>query len=464
MSNSQSQAWGGREVPVLHRAEWLIPVASPPILDGAVLVMGGHILAAGPFAEVRAASPSDTKQVDHGSAAIMPGLVNAHTHLELSGLQGRIGLPTKGFAQWLGEMLSLRSLMTPQMQREGLRDGQQQLLASGCCLCGDITNGACLESNGNGPAWTSPTSDENRGLGAGISTHHSSLITHHSLATNHPPLSRQVFLEVLGFDQESLADCLGPDSDGTLRMSSAGVSPARASLAAHACYSTSGKVIREAKEWCRTKHLPFSIHAAEHAEEIEFLERGAGFCREVLENLGRWTPGWTPPGTTPVRYLEGLQVLDAQTLLVHAVHLTDADWEIVVTQQCPVCFCPRSNRNLNVGQPDIAKALRCGVVAALGTDSLASNTDLNLFAEAAYVLDNYAEVPAEAIVFMMTQGGARALGQEQQFGSIEAGKQANLLAVSLPDAVPLDQLFETIIHQGNKGAWRWAHHPAHRCD
>ncbi len=265
----------------------------------------------------------------------------------------------------------------------------------------------------------------------------------------------------MGFDRESLAESLAPDLDQTLRALTTSGLPL--SLAAHACYSTSGKVIREAKEWCRTRRLPFSIHVAEHREEIEFLERGAGFCREVLENLGRWTPHWTPPGTTPIRYLDRLQVLDAQTLLVHAVHLTDADWEIVVGKQSPVCFCPRSNRNLNVGRPDIAKALRCGVVAALGTDSLASNTDLSLFAEAAYILDNYAGVSPEALVLMMTRGGARALGQEQRFGSIEAGKRANLLAVSLPDAVPNDQLFETIIHQGNKGAWRWVHHPANRC-
>jgi cytosine/adenosine deaminase-related metal-dependent hydrolase len=190
------------------------------------------------------------------------------------------------------------------------------------------------------------------------------------------------------------------------------------------------------------------------------LQRGSGFCRKVLEDLGRWAPRWTPPGTTPVRYLDQLQVLDSQTLLVHAVHLIAEDWEIVQKHGCTVCFCPRSNQNLNVGRADIAKALRYGLVTALGTDSLASNLDLNLFNEAAYVLENYPDVPPEAIFLMMTSGGARALGQEQHFGSIESGKQAPLLVVSLPDALPLQQLFEAIIQQGNKGAWRWAHHPA----
>jgi aminodeoxyfutalosine deaminase len=463
-SNCRSQAPGGMDIPVLHRAAWLIPVVSPPLSDGAVLVGGSRILAAGSYAEVRAVSPLSAKQVDHGSAAIMPGLVNAHTHLELTGLLGQIDLPKESFAQWLKEILSLRSLMTPELQRDWLRTGQEQLLAAGCCLCGDITNGTGLDANADGHTGTAPMITENCGLSPSISPQHPALSTQHStLSTQHPlpTLARQVFLELLGFDRESLADCLGPDLGEVLGRSTAGgLAP---SLAAHACYSTSGRVIREAKEWCRARRLPFSIHAAEHVEEVEFLERGAGFCREVLENLGRWTPDWAPPGTTPVRYLEHLQVLDAQTLLVQAVHLTDADWEIVLRTQCAVCFCPRSNRNLNVGRPELAKALRSGVVAALGTDSLASNTDLSLFAEAAYVLDNYAEASPEAIVLMMTRGGARALGQEQQFGSIAAGKRADLLVVSLPESVPFHRLYETIIQQGSQRAWRWAHHPTNGC-
>jgi cytosine/adenosine deaminase-related metal-dependent hydrolase len=165
-----------------------------------------------------------------------------------------------------------------------------------------------------------------------------------------------------------------------------------------------------------------------------------------------------------VSYLEQLHVLDSETLLVHAVHLTDADWEIVHKNGCSVCFCPRSNRYLNVGRPDIAKSLRYGLVTALGTDSLASNTDLNLFAEASYVLDHYSDVPPEAALVMITLGGARALGQERHFGALQPENYANLLAVSLPASLPSHQLFETIIQQGNKGAWQWVHRPANGCD
>jgi aminodeoxyfutalosine deaminase len=467
------QPWGG--LPVLHRAKWVVPVAYPPIENAAVLVKNGMILAAGPFSQVKAASPANAVHVDHGSSAIVPGLVNAHTHLELSAVGDSMSLPKESFAKWLEELLFLRPTMNSGLMQEGLLTGQRRLAATGCCLCGDITNGACLQTGALGchdaatPGDEQPSSDSRITTKEsppgtqhpGLRTQDSTFITHHSFPSTHSFPVRQVFLEILGFDRGSLDEALGGDLAQAL-----GVPPATGlpfSLAAHACYSTSGPAISDAKEWCRAKGLRFSIHAAEHSEEIDFLERGTGFCREILEKLGRWTPNWTPPETTPVHYLEQLQVLDSNTILVHAVHLTDADWEIVTRKRCPICFCPRSNRNLNVGQPDIAKALRSGLVAALGTDSLASNTDLSIFAEAAYILEGYSDVHPQAILSMMTWGGARALGQERHFGSIEPGRAANLLIISGSESYASHRLFETIIQQGNKGAWRWAHHPANDC-
>jgi aminodeoxyfutalosine deaminase len=454
---------------LLHRAAWLVPVVSAPLQNGAVLVEGNHILAAGPYPEVKAASPLLIREVDHGHAAILPGLVNAHTHLELSGLHESIGLPQVDFAQWLTALLALRPLMTQGFLEQGLERGQQELFAGGCCLCGDITNGACLKSACQSQQRELPTCANEQLLGGSApalltpSTQHPTQnAPHFSPLTPCSHLTRQVFLEVLGFDPKGLAEALDGDAAERLEMLPASSVPP--SLAAHACYSTAGALIREAKEWCRARGLRFSMHVAEHLDEVEFLEHGTGFCREVLEALGRWTPHWMPPRTSPVRYLAELQVLDSKTLLVHAVHLTDADWELVVRNHCPVCFCPRSNQNLKVGQPDIGKAVRSGLVVALGTDSLASNTDLNLFAEAAYVLDHYPDVPPGTVIHMVTLGGARALGQEQHFGSVSPGKRADLLTVSVPASLPPHQLFETIIQQGHKGAWQWVDHPANRYD
>jgi cytosine/adenosine deaminase-related metal-dependent hydrolase len=232
--------------------------------------------------------------------------------------------------------------------------------------------------------------------------------------------------------------------------------PSPSSLAAHACYSTSAALIRAAKDWDRQRRAPFAIHVAEHAEEMQFLQDGTGFCRDLLEALGRWVPGWKAPALSPIAYLEHLGVLDDQTLLVHAVHLTESDWHVVAKRRCHVCFCPRSNAALQVGRPSIETAVRLGIPIAMGTDSLASNHDLNLFAEAALVLDQYPEVAPEAVLHMATLGGAQALLAHADFGSIEIGKLAALLAVRIPPRTHPQNLIATMIQQGSQGAWQWA--------
>jgi len=162
---------------------------------------------------------------------------------------------------------------------------------------------------------------------------------------------------------------------------------------------------------------------------------------------------------TQLQYLDHLGVLDAKTLLVHAVHCTESDWRLLGEKQSAVCFCPRSNSNLQVGRPDIEKAYLYGIPTALGTDSLASNSDLNLFAEAAFILEDHAGVPPDFVLHMATLGGARALGYGDRFGSIAAGKSGSLLAVTVAEQTARGNLAETVIHHGHKGEWRWANPP-----
>jgi cytosine/adenosine deaminase-related metal-dependent hydrolase len=408
---------------VLHRAAWVVPVVGPPFQDGAVLAADGVIRAVGPFSELRAESPGRTTVMDHGSVAIIPALVNAHTHLELTSLAGQVALPQRCFADWLRELMPRRMLLSPDLHHEAVAEGGRRLRAEGVGLCGDITNGAGLAVE---PSVATP--------------------------------ERIVFLEVLGFNLETLDAALGPDGMQVLKAAS-DQNRSFISLAAHACYSTSASLIAAAKEWSRKRGGIFSIHTAEHAEEIEFLQNGSGYCRELLENLGKWTPQWSPPRTTPVRRLEGLGVLDSRTLLVHAVHMTENDWEIVAGKKCSVCFCPRSNANIGSGRAAIETALQFGVTASLGTDSLASNTDLSLFAEAAYTLDKYPSLSPGAALEMITLGGARCLRQDARYGSIEPGKRAVFPAVAIPPSLPAHEIEEAIIHQGAKGEWQWVSCP-----
>lgn len=403
----------------LHSAAWVVPVNAPPIDHGAILVNGDSIVAVGRRRDLKSAAMLGTKEIDHGNVALCPAFVNAHTHLELTCLAGRIPLPQAGFAPWLTNLFLQRSLLTTEQQNEGRLLGQRQLQAGGVALYADVDNGFILSSTSR---WFFPMS--------------------------------RTFWELLGFDRYRLEAVIGPERMDTLRSEDPAIC-----LAAHACYSTSAEVIRLAKAWSRRKNRPFSIHLAEHPEEIRFLQSGDGFCRDLLQTLGKWVKGWLPPRMTPIEYLDHLGVLDAGTLLVHAVHMSDSDWRIVLRRRCRVCFCPRSNANLNVGRPAIGKCLRHRIVACLGTDSLASNTDLSLFSEAHYILENYSDVAPASVLLMMTMGGAAALKQGQSFGSLEIGKRSTFLAVSLPDGASASDLAEHIIGQGHKGEWKWVNSP-----
>lgn len=410
------------DFPVLHRASWLLPMNSPPVPNGAVLLGKDSILASGPYETVKATAPSHCVQVDHGDAALLPALVNAHTHLELSGLRGKIPLPQAGFEGWLRELLAQRASQTPRQQIQGRKEGEREILSTGTGLYADIMNGFCLHVE---PSEAFPV--------------------------------RQAFLEVLGFHTDALETALDP---GLLRaFQTVAEGDTSFGMAAHACYSTSPGLIRKAKEWSRARERVFSMHVAEHEEELEFVRNGTGVCRQILEALGRWVPTWVPPKSSPIAYLDSLGVLDSRTLLVHAVHLTDADWEIVAARRCSVCFCPRSNQNLNSGRANVEKALGMGIPVSLGTDSLASNTDLSLFPEADCLLEKTPGLPPESVLSMMTMGGAAALKQEHRFGSLEPKRSSAILAVFLPERLPESELPEMIISQGKEGAWQWANRP-----
>ena len=396
--------------------------------NGSVLTSGGRIVAAGPFPAIRRDCPAGVRLADHGQAALFPALVNVHTHIELSALRGGIPFPQPGFREWIGLLLPLRAAMEPHCVDEGIRAGEAELFAGGTGLCGDVTNGEAIVQS--------------------------------STFSRVP--ERQVFLELLGFNLNSVAAAMPAQlrvetlAEGHPQIfASREVSNSSTALVPHSVYSVSPAIITESKEWTRARGLPFSIHVAEHPEEIEFLRSGKGFCRELLEKLGRWDPRWRPPGNSPLMYLDSLGALDFRTLLVHAVHMTESDWALAAQKNCTVVFCPRSNRNLSSGRPCIEKALSLGINCALATDSLASNTDLNLFAEAGFTLDNHPSIDPERVIEMITVNPARALGRKGDYGSMEPGARSHILAVKIQSGIDESNLAEALIQSGKEGTWKW---------
>ena len=376
-----------------YRAAWICPIDQPPIKDGIIAVADGTIRAVGkpPVA------PTGLKEL--GNVALMPGLVNAHTHLELSWLRDRVP-PAARFTDWVKAMFAVRGRPDGAMSAEQIapiREAIRELKASGTVAIGDITN---------------------------------------SLAAVEPMreagLDGVAFHELLGFKERDGALVSG----STAARDRAAAKGARISLAPHAPYSTSVELFSAIRSAVSDSACPImSVHLAESAEEVEFLEKGSGPWRSMLETLGLWREDWAVPGCDPVAYLDRHDLIDANTLVVHGVQLTDAALSRLAEIGATLVTCPRSNFWVGAGYPPIDRFYQSGVKVAVGTDSLASVGDLNVFSELATMRRLAPDVSAGRMLESATLTGARALGLGNVLGSLTPGKRAEMIAVRLPGVV-----------------------------
>jgi aminodeoxyfutalosine deaminase len=376
---------------IRYRALWVVPISGPPIRDGWVAVDGGRVAALG---QRRAAPATDER--DLGDVALMPGLVNAHTHLELSYLRRAVP-PSSSFVDWIrGVIAARRQRPAPSVILLSVSRAIEEALACGTSLVGDISN---------------------------------TLVTFGPLAQS--SLAAVVFNEVIRFNGADAASVVEE-----ARRQIEALLPTdlvRTSLAAHAPYSVAPLVFREIRR--AIDGDPFarcSVHLSESAEEVEFIKTGRGPWRAMLEELGSWDPSWVPPRVSPVQYLDDSGFLDERVLAVHGVQMTSSDLARLAARRTTLVTCPRSNRHTGAGAPPLEAFYASGVRVAVGTDSLASAPSLNVFDELAAMRALAPAVPASALLDSATRQGARALGFESEFGSIEPGKRARLLAVSVP--------------------------------
>jgi cytosine/adenosine deaminase-related metal-dependent hydrolase len=372
-------------------AEWILPIADPPIGRGAVGVENGRIVSV---------SPEHGGEVPLGRVAVLPGLVNAHTHLELSYLHGRIP-PASRFLDWVRPMLAARreppggeSAMLP-----AIHDAIEHARAAGTALIADVTN---------------------------------TLVTVSILRNAGMPA--RVFHELIGFagvnaDEQAAEARRSIDafhSDDNIRVS----------LAPHAPYSVSPALFAAIRRDLDTHGPAIStVHLGESPEEVELLRTGAGPWRGLLQELAVWNPDWQAPRCSPVDYLADIGFLDSSILAVHGVQFDGTDLNRLRTLAVTLVSCPRSNRHVGVGSPPLEVFYAMDVEVAFGTDSLASVDDLNMFAELAEARRIAPKVPARTLLRSATLTGATALGFGDQFGSIEPGKRASLIAVHVPEGV-----------------------------
>jgi cytosine/adenosine deaminase-related metal-dependent hydrolase len=398
-----------------YHASWVVPINEPPIRDGWVAVDRGRIVARG-----RRTPASDvTREVNLGRVAIMPGLVNAHTHLELSYMRDLIP-PAASFMAWIRGVIIARQ-RRPDSRSPEILDAVDRAIAeasaAGTAIVGDISN---------------------------------TMVTMAPLKAS--GLAAVVFYELLKFNAPDPGEIVE-----RARREIDALQPTdrvRASLAAHAPYSVAPLLFRAIQRAvAREPFRPYSVHLSESPEEVEFIRKGTGPCRAVLEEVHAWNSAWKVPGVSPVQYLDEAGFLTSNVLAVHGVQMDAADLARLAARGATIVACPRSNRHTGAGVPPVEAFYRAGVRVAVGTDSLASAPDLNVFAELAAMRAIAPSVAAGALLASATRDGAAALGFDADYGTIEAGKRARLLAIDVPQEI--DDVEEYLVSGIEPRRIRW---------
>ena len=380
---------------VIHKAGWVVIDPYTIIRNGFVHVDSGLIKDVGQ-------GLCSGHIIDHGHGALLPVLVNAHTHLELCALKDKV-LPEKGFSIWVKNLIKLRNSAGTETLKTAAINGVKELVESGCGVIGEIST--------LGLTWE--------------------IVSNSSLAG-------VWFREFLGNDSHQNIKCYCEKS--FIR-----------SIAGHAPHTLSPELLVELKNITRRENIPFSIHLAESEDELIFLTTGKGKWANFMTERGIDFSSWNLPVETPVRYLEYLGVLDENTIVVHLIHAEEKDFEILLRHNVRVCLCLRSNFNLHNMMPDITVMLKTGIKPCLGTDSLASAESLSIFDEMAFVSKSFPSIPPAEILAMATVNGASALGLGDIFGSLTPGKRAAFVYVPV-DVSSESGLRQALVNNDFKGS------------
>jgi cytosine/adenosine deaminase-related metal-dependent hydrolase len=368
-----------------HRAGIILDKDFKPVHNAALVVENGIIC--GLIKNPSNLSKKNT--TDHGPGILIPGLINSHTHLDLSFLKNRLDY-SGGFASWVKQLINIRENTSETEKIEKAKAEINDLFKSGNVAAGDI----------------------------------SSLESLKSIFIN-SPVSGFIFYEEIGETEKFLKKH----------------KEEKVSYAAHAPHTTSSQLIKKIKKFTDYYNLPFSVHCCESDEEESFLKGNNKKWEEFLNSRNIDFSSWPLPSDSGVKYLDKLKVINKNTLLVHLLNSDKNDFEIVKKRGANVCVCPRSNKNLHGKLPDIGKMLEYKINICLGTDSLASCDSLDIFDEMKFVYNNYKSISPENILKMTTINPAKVFNQEPFYA--QPDKKDSFCMVYLSDVSK--DIFESII-------------------
>ncbi len=367
-------------------ADWVLPITGRPLPDGAVLTHGSRIEMVGRLQDVVAAAPDDLVERFEG-CVIMPGLVNAHTHLSLTVLGGLVeSMPMRPFLKSVTKAILA---MSDDDFAASAALGALQSLRCGVTCVGDIAYG---------PESLAACADV--GLGGVF------------------------YWEVLGVDPGDLSGELA-EREFPAEVGACSTGRARCGVSPHTPYTSGPELLRAMWNVAQRHHISYAVHVAESAAERDLMHRGAG---PLAETAGRLAHGFRAPGVGSVAYLDGLGVLQ-DAVAIHCTNLESGDARRLKRSARGVVLCPRSNAYLHNGRPPVAELSAAGIYLAVGTDSAASNHDLDLWEEARALRALDPTLTSRRIVAMLTHDGARTLGLDHMFGSIAPGIQADLAVI-----------------------------------
>ncbi len=400
------------------QARWVFPVGAEPLENGVIEIEQGQI--------VDLHQQQDPAAIDLGNVAIIPGLVNCHTHLELSDLSKPLA-PTASFAHWIQAVITHRQQPRATSQ-EILLQGLQESTSGGTTLIGDI-----VASGWNADCCGKP---------------HPSIVAFRELIGLLPEQQAEQMVAAKEHLDHIQKICQKEISSDII----AGLSP-------HAPYSVHLDLLQKITQLAADKNVPVAMHLAETAEEIELLKNGSGHLVEMLKQFALWRDDLFPTKTRPLDYLKIVEAAP-RALIIHGNYLSPEEINYLADHpQMTTIYCPRTHTHFGHPPHPWLRLLEKGAKVSLGTDSRASNPDLSIWQELLFLNREYPHFDKSLLLELGTYNGAVALGLEQQTGTLVAGKNADLAVVSLSEtnrSHPYEILFQSnnkTVATMSKGVW-----------
>ena len=409
---------------MLLLARYVLPVSSPHIEDGGVVVRGSEIVAVGPRADLLAAYP-DEEVIDYGLAALMPGFVDLHTHLEYSVFRGVVDdLP---YTRWKMEVQCLEERLSDEDWAISAELGSDEAIRSGITTIADVTySGASLRAT------------DSAGLRG---------VIYREVSTMDPARAEAEVATALD-DMRAWEASLDHDRI------SIGIAP-------HGPYTCHPRLFKAVAEAVGESDTHVSLHLAGSKDEYDFVKYGSSQLGQDFRTQSGWADEvWMPTGVSPVRYVYQWGIFDLHNVLaVHCVHVDAEDIAVLARYDVAIAYCARCNAKLGMGTAPLGEFLEKGLRVGIGTDSPASNSTMDFFAEMRTGLlvqrslrGEKGFFTAEEFIRLSTIEGARALKLGHLIGSLEPGKRADIIAVDLSHSyqVPTENPYSAVVHTSNQ--------------